>query len=541
MRAEQATTVGHRLRDAVARHGAREAVVIAGQTLSYRQVLDEAEAYARRLAGLGVQRGDHVGILMPNCLEYLLLFYGCALLGASPVHFNARYKREDLAYVIPDSDVRVLFVSGKQRRFFDFRGMLEDVFPELRDWTGAESLRVGAAPRLERVFLFHAEGRPGWPDERAFEMAATNHREMAAVDPEDIALVMYTSGTTARPKACLLSHRALEFAGSGLAQRFQMTEQDRFWDPLPFFHMSTMLPLAACRAVGAAFIGQEHFEPGPSIREIVDERATILFPSFPTVTTALFGHPDFDPGAFHRVRVVNNVGPPDLLRRNAAMLPTAVHVSAYGLTEAGGVIAFNELSDSPDQLAETAGVPFDGVEVRIVDPDTLDELPTGESGEIQIRGPSVFSGYYNDVEKTAETLLSDGWLRTGDRAALDRGGRIRYLGRMKDMLKVAGENVAAIEIESYLCTHPAIKVAQVVGAPDERLVEVPAAFIELQDGASLSREDVIRYCRGKIASFKIPRYVAFVTSWPMSATKIQKFRLRDRVSPADRIEPGQVS
>ena len=541
MPADQATTVGQRLREAVERHGERDAIVIAGQRLSFRQLLGEAEAYAGRLAGLGVQRGDHVGILMPNCLEYLLLFYGCALLGASPVHFNSRYKREDLAYVIPDSDVTVLFVSARQRDFFDFRGMLEDVFPELRDWTGAEPLRLAGAPRLEKVFLFHAGGQRDWPDERDFEKAATYRGDLEQVDPEDIALVMYTSGTTAQPKACLLSHRALEFAGLGLARRFQMTEQDRFWDPLPFFHMSTMLPLAACRAVGAAFVAQEHFEPGPSVREIVDERATVLFPSFPTLTNALFGHRDFDPARLRSVRVINNVGPPDLLRRYASMLPTAVHVSAYGLTEGGGVIAFNELSDTPDQLAETSGVPFDGVEVRIVDPDTLRVLPQGEAGEIQIRGPSVFSGYYNDSEKTADTLLPDGWLRTGDRAALDPDGRIRYLGRIKDMLKVGGENVAAIEIESYLCTHPAIKVAQIVSAPDERLIEVPAAFIELQDGASLTREDVIRYCRGKIASFKIPRYVAFVTEWPMSATKIQKFRLRDRVSRDDRIERGQVS
>jgi fatty-acyl-CoA synthase len=316
-----------------------------------------------------------------------------------------------------------------------------------------------------------------------------------------------------------------------------MGSADRFWDPLPFFHMSTMLPLAACRAAASTFIAQEHFEPGASLREISEQRATILYPSFPTLANALFEHPDFAARRFEHVRIVNNVGPPDLLRRYAALLPQATHVTAYGLTEAGGVIAFNDLDDTPTQLAETSGRPFDGVEVRIADPDTHAPLPDGEPGEILIRGPTLFSGYYKDAEKTDSTIVADGWLRSGDLGALAEGGRIRYLGRIKDMLKVGGENVAAIEIESYLCTHPSIKVAQVIGVEDARLQEVPAAFVELRDDARLSAREVIRYCVGRIASFKVPRYVYFVTDWPMSATKIQKFRLRERVDPADLIDP----
>jgi fatty-acyl-CoA synthase len=303
--------------------------------------------------------------------------------------------------------------------------------------------------------------------------------------------------------------------------------------------MSTMLPLAACRASGAAFIGNAHFEAGAAAREIVAERATILYPSFPTLTNALFEHPAFTPTALDHVRIVNNVGPPDLLRRYAALLPRATHVSAYGLTEAGGVISFNDLDDTPDQLAETCGAPFAGIEVRIVDPETLTPLPAGERGEILIRGPTLFSGYYRDEQKTREVVTADGWLRSGDLGALGDGGRIRYLGRLKDMLKVGGENVAAVEIESHLCTHPAIMAAQVIGVPDDRLQEVPAAFVELHAGATLAPHDVIRHCVGRIAGFKVPRYVYFVDGWPLSATKIQKFRLRERVREADRIDLTQ--
>ena len=533
-------TIGQTLRHAVERFGARDAIVMGQRRLSYADVLAEARRTAASLIGIGVRPGDHVGILMPNCLEYLLLFYGCALIGVRPVHLNARYKVDDLRYVIADSDMRVLFTSATRQEFADYAAMLRQIYPELATAARGAPLALAAAPKLGAIYYLHAGTNNPWLGEREFDLAGTGVEVTENADPEQIGLIMYTSGTTANPKACLLSHRSIELAGRGLAGRWQMTEQDRFWDPLPFFHMSTMLPMSACRASGAAFIALEHFEPGSAVREIIAERATILFPSFPTLTNALFSHPDFRADDLTQVRIVNNVGPPDLLRRFAAALPRAAHVSAYGLTEAGGVIAFNDPNDTPEQRAETCGAPFDGIEVKIVDPETLESRPDGEPGEILIRGPTLFSGYHNDAERTRAVTAPGGWLRSGDLGALVSGGRIRYLGRIKDMLKVGGENVAAIEIESYLCTHPAIKVAQVVSVPDDRLAEVPAAFVELHEGANVTAEEVVRFCLGRIASFKIPRYVYVVTDWPMSATKIQKFRLSDRVHREDRIDPAQI-
>jgi len=512
------------------------AIVIAAHRLTHSVVLKEAQRYASALAALDIRGGDHIGILMPNCLEYLLLVFGCALSGVRPVLLNARYRIDDLRYVIPHSDMQWLFTSAKQSERADYASMLSALYPQLGSWDGARALALAEAPGLRGVHCFHADMDAQWPDEQRFLSNAGAWR--VNDDPEQIALVMYTSGTTAHPKACLLSHRALECAGHGLARRYRMTAADTFWDPLPFFHMSTMLPLAACRAVAATFIAREHFDAHDSLHEIARERATILYPSFPALTNALFGHAEFDAARLGHVRIVNNVGPPDLLRRYAQTLPAATHVSAYGLTEAGGVIAFNDLDDTPDQLAETCGQPFDGIEVRVVDPETHEPRPDGEPGEILIRGPTLFSGYYKDSDQTRRAMI-DGWLRSGDLGTLAPGGRIRYLGRIKDMLKVGGENVAAIEIESFLCTHPAIKIAQVVGAPDARLQEVPAAFVELRDGERLAAADVVRYCIGRIASFKIPRYVYFVDDWPMSATKVQKFRLAERIDPADRIDPAQ--
>ena len=533
-------TVAATLTRAAHAFDAREAIVMGSQRLTHADVLLHAQRYARALAGQGIGAGDHVGILMPNCLEYLLLFYGCALIGARPVHFNARYKRDELRYVIADSDVQLLFTSALQREHTDIGAMLTDIYPSLLTWSHGQSLRLDAAPLLRSVFQFHGDTGRHWPDEQYFFAGAAAEDPPENADPEQIGLIMYTSGTTAHPKACLLSHRSLEASGRAMLQRWNIDAEDRLWDPLPFFHMSTMLPLAACRAAGATFIADAHFEPGAALDEIVLERATILFPAFSTLTNELFGHARFDATKLAKVRVVNNVGPPELLQRFAALLPTATHVSAYGLTEAGGVAAFHELTDTAEQRAETCGRPFECVQVRVVDPETLEVLPAETRGELQVRGPTLFSGYYKDAAKTRATLLPDGWLRTGDLGALTAEGRIRYLGRIKDMLKVGGENVAAIEIEGHLCTHPAIKAAQVIGAPDDRLQEVAAAFIELHPGAQLTAEAVVRHCIGRIASYKIPRYVVFVTQWPMSATKIQKFQLRNQLAGAVRLEPSQL-
>jgi fatty-acyl-CoA synthase len=209
-------------------------------------------------------------------------------------------------------------------------------------------------------------------------------------------------------------------------------------------------------------------------------------------------------------------------------MPHAVQISAYGLTECGGVVAFNELDDTLEQRVTTQGRPFAGIEVCAQDPDRA-VLPAGERGEICVRGYCLFDGYYKDPEKTAASFDRDGWFHTGDLGTVDATGRVSYQGRIKDMLKVGGENVAAIEIESYLATHPAVSIAQVVGVPDAKYVEVPAAFLELKPGASVTEEEIVAFCRGAMASFKVPRYVRVVTEWPMSATKVQKFRLRDLI------------
>jgi fatty-acyl-CoA synthase len=227
---------------------------------------------------------------------------------------------------------------------------------------------------------------------------------------------------------------------------------------------------------------------------------------------------------------MNNVAPPDQLRAIHAALPKTKHMSAYGCTEAGGVVAFHSPDDPDDVRATTSGRPFSGIELQVRDPETGKELGPGIPGEIWVRGYNLFEGYYKDPEKNAESFDDEGWFYTGDIGRFDVDGRISYVGRTKDMLKVGGENVAAVEIESYLVTHPAVAVAQVVGVPDPKYDEVAAAFIELKPDRSLTEQELIDFCVGQISSFKVPRYVRFVDEWPMSATKIQKYRLRQQLT-----------
>jgi fatty-acyl-CoA synthase len=345
--------------------------------------------------------------------------------------------------------------------------------------------------------------------------------------------MIYSSGTTAMPKGCPLSHEALvRTACEAGRTRFRFVAGDRFWDPLPLFHMSFILPLIGVLDAGGTFLSMVRFEPGAALAQLAAEGVTGMFPTFPAVTQALLQHPDYRPETLAHVRITNNVAPPDTLRAMQAAMPQAVQISAYGLTECGGVVAFNSPDDTYEQRMTTQGQPFEGIEVCAKDPDDPDgpACAAGERGELCVRGYNLFEGYYKDPEKTAAAFDAEGWFHTGDLGTVDAEGRVTYQGRLKDMLKVGGENVAAIEIESYLSTHPAVSIAQVVGVPDPKYVEVAAAFLELKPGAAVTEAEIIEFCTGAMSSFKVPRYVRVVTEWPMSATKVQKFRLRDQLA-----------
>ena len=514
-------TLGDVLVRAARRWPDRVAVAFPDRRLTAAELLGQAYRLARGLHALGIRRGERVGIVAPNCVEYHAALFGGALLGVEVVTVNARFRATELAHVFEDAALATVLTSDVLGDEVDFVELLRAAIPH--------------APGVRHAVMLGASSPDGFVDRAELDRLAetvTDETIDAAADRvrvRDVAIMMYTSGTTAQPKGCPLTHESIVRTAQAMVTRFDLTGDDVWWDPLPMFHLSSILPLTAALLVGSRFATMVDFEPGAALVQVEREGVTFLWSTFPTITQELLGHPDFASTNMSTVRLVNQVAPPDMQRALQRSLPGAVQVSAYGCTELGGIVAMNDPAEDAETRATTCGPPFAGVELRIVDPESRQALPTGERGEIAGRGPGMFQGYHNAPEQNAEAIDGEGFFHTGDIGSLDEAGRLRYHGRTKDMLKVGGENVACLEIESFLATHPAVRLAQVVGIPDARLVEVPAAFVQLEPGRTATEQELIAYFRGQVASFRIPRHIRFVDDWPMSATKIQKFRLRGQL------------
>jgi acyl-CoA synthetase (AMP-forming)/AMP-acid ligase II len=528
----EVTTLGDLILRAAERYQERRAVCLEGNWVSYSELAALSLDTARALAGLGVGRGDHVGVLMPNSLEFVTTMFGAALLGAVVVPINTRYRRAELQHVIRTADIHTLVTSADPSGQVDLPARLLEAFPDLV----AGSAGVAGAPMLRNTIAL-GERRVGGMlsaddlRERAAGVPLEQvHRLRAAVSVRDAALIPFTSGTTAHPKGCVLSHEAVVRNWIAAGRRLAITADDVLWDPCPLFHAAGWGPIIFSAYYGASWVGSAHYEPSSALRAIMAERATFLYSCYPAITMALLGHPDFTSADLSAVRGMLNVAPAGILEVMQAQLPGAVQVSGYGMTEGSGILSFNDVDEPLALRLATVGRPFPGIEFRISDPESGRQLPPGRAGEIQYRGFATFDGYYNDPNATAATKSPDGWVRSGDLGSLDDEGRLSFEGRLKEMLKIGGENVSPAEIESHLAGHPAVKLVQVVGLPDEKYGEVVVAFVETHEGVSMTAEEVVAHCVGHLASFKVPRVVRFVDEWPMSATKIQKSRLIELIT-----------
>lgn len=530
----EATTVG----DLIDRAGAEcdgDAVAFPDERVTYPELAALTDRFARSLRGLGVGPGDKVGILMPNSLDFVAGLVGAAKLGAVAVPVNGRFKAHELSHVIAHADIRVLLTAAGPEASVDYPALLEEVFPDASSQEGAD-LRLEAAPELRRIVHLNGE-RPGFTTRETFERGAglVADEEIRTLQQRvrirDVAMLMYTSGTTARPKGCLLTHEAIVRHGGTVARsKFLMSSEDRFWDPLPLFHIGGIVPLLGCISVRAAFCHAGHFDPGVSLRQLERERCTVAYPAFDLIWLAILDHPDYPKADLSRLRLVQSITTPERLRDLQERMPWVSLVTSFGATECSSNLTLPQPDDSEEVRINTLGTPVPGMEIKAVDPVSAEERPAGEVGELLLRGYACFEGYYKEPELTAQAIDADGWFHTGDLGRIDEDGRLVYAGRAKDMLKVGGENVAAIEVEDFLVRHPAVNIVQVVSAPDARYDEVPAAFVQLAPGQTVGEQELIDFCRGKIATFKVPRYVRFVEEWPMSGTKIQKFVLRERIA-----------
>jgi fatty-acyl-CoA synthase len=330
----------------------------------------------------------------------------------------------------------------------------------------------------------------------------------------------------------MLSHEALYRLATGIGERMRITPEDRVWTAIPLFHGGGITFALSCIAAGAPFVHAGFFDPGTTLEYLRDERVTIALAAFETIWMPVLNRPDFASFDLSGIRVVMAVGVPERLRDMASRLPHAVHVSCVAMTESSAFLTLNRLDDPFEARVTSGGHPMPGMRCRVVDPQTGADVEPGTPGELLFRGPNAFDGYFRDPERTAEVFDADGWFHSGDLVVADPEGRLTFLSRLKDMLKVGGENVAAAEVEGYLLTYPAVDVVAVVGAPDAYYVEVPAAFVQLAPGATATEEELIEFCLGRIATYRVPRYVRFVDAgeWPMSGTKIKKYVLRERIA-----------
>ncbi len=520
-------------------HPDKEALVFPSGRRSYDDVVQSVLHRARGLLGLGITQGDHVGILLPSGIDFVETLFAVSMVGGVSVLMNARYRAPEIAYVVENAELCAVITNSEADDFVDFTTRLTEAFPEIGRCADPMALDIAQAPRLRRLILNGGKQAAGFIDQSAFDAAAATvdeeavHEARLSVRLRDTCMVLYTSGTSANPKGCLLSNEAICREASNLARnRWAFQDDERVWSPMPLFHIAAMLAMLGAIEVGGTFIGQPHFDPGESLRQIEAEKATMIFLPFVTFHQSMIAHPDWDKTDMGSVRLMNSCFsqmPQAIGDAYREKMPNALQVGTFGMSEASGIVSTGGYDMDPELGFQTLGYPLKGISVRIVDTETGKDLPTGERGEVLIKGYNMLDGYHRDPVKTAEAIDADGWYHSGDIGSLDSDGHMRFHGRFKDMLKVGGENVAAAEVETVLEAHEAVELSQVIGIPDQRLAEVPAAFVKLANGFRPSEAELIAFAKERIASFKVPRHIRYVDEWPMSASKIQKFKLRQRL------------
>jgi fatty-acyl-CoA synthase len=507
-------------------------------SITYGDLYERASELAKGLISHGLEPGTPVAIFMPNCLDFLLAHYAVQLAGGVGVLLNARYKQYELRQVIAHCDAQILMTTDVIDEHVNLTDVLCGTYPQLGDSSAARSLTLTDAPLLKTLILFgNKRLSAALPADdlkasgRAVSNATLAQRRLDQ-DSENTAVIIYTSGTTAAPKGCELSHAGLQRSWSIFSRAVGLEAGEKVWDPMPFFHSGGVGLMTGIMARGATIVSSAYFDPEVIVDLILKHQIEHLYPGFHLIALPVVTSSRYDPTAFAFVRSMVVIGPLGTLRKIQNLLPPkAAVMNLFGMSEASGLVTLTPPDATEDQRLMTNGKQPPGIEVRIVNPDSEQLTSPGVTGEIQFRGGGAFRGYYKDPAATRSTILPDGWVRTGDMGKLDHDGWLRYEGRYKEMLRVGGENFAAAEIESFLSAHPAVKYVQVVGKPDDRLGEVPVAFVECNDGSTATQADIVDFCVGKIAKFKIPRQIVFVTQWPMSATKIQKFKLREMIPP----------
>ena len=511
-------TIGERLRRVTERFADREALVVRHQEYraTYRELSEQVELAARALMANGVGKGDRVGIWAPNRYEWVIVQWATARVGAILVTINPAYKAEELRYALRKAGVSLLF-SARGFRGADYVAMLDQV--------------RGDCPALREIVVLDDEWQPFLTESRLTDEDELRGRE-ASLDPSDPINIQYTSGTTGFPKGATLSHRNILNNGYFTGEVLRYSEHDRVCVPVPFYHTFGMVlgNLVAMTHGACVVVPGESFDAGEVLRAVEAERCTSLY-GVPTMFIAELAEPGLDTFDLATLRTGIMAGAPcpvEVMKQVRSRLNIEEITIACGMTETSPLSTQTSVDDPVEKRVTTVGRVHPRVEVKIVDPATGASVPRGVAGEQCTRGYSVMLGYWDDLEATSKAIDAEGWMHSGDLAVMDDDGYVSIVGRIKDMIIRGGENIYPREVEEFLYRLPEIDQVEVIGVPSERYGEEVMAWVRLREGVTVTSEELIAACRGRIATYKIPRYWKFVESFPMTVTgKTQKYRMRE--------------
>jgi len=508
-----------------------------GVEWTYAELQHRVDQLASGLLALGIAPGDRVGIWGPNSAEWVLTQLATAKIGAIMVCINPAYRLYELEYALNKVECKAL-ITDESFKTSDYLGMLNTLAPEL-EYCAPGALASTKLPKLKHVIRMGTSSSAGMHNfDQICELATDADRAallrlQTQLKPDDAINIQFTSGTTGNPKGATLSHCNILNNGYLTGEAMRLTPADKLCIPVPLYHCFGMvLAVLACASHGATMVFPgEAFDPEQTLQTVQDERCTALH-GVPTMFITELDHPNFSSFDLSSLRTGIMAGAPcpiEVMKRVISEMHMRDILIAYGQTELSPINNITLPDDSLERRTETVGRAMPWVEIKVID-EAGHVVPVGEKGEICTRGYSVMQGYWNDPEKTAETIDAAGWLHSGDIATMDAFGYVRIVGRIKDMIIRGGENVYPREVEEFLYQHPAISEVQVFGIPDKKMGEEVCAWVQVNEGATLSADDIKAFCKDQITHFKIPRHIRFVSEYPMTVTgKIQKFVMRDEM------------
>ncbi len=542
-------TVDGVLKAAVASGAGRTALIVPHQavSLNYGELDAEVERVARGFIAYGLKPGERVGIWSPNCLEWVLTLFAAARAGLILVNINPAYRSSELEFALRQVGCRAL-VFAAAFKGSDYGAMLRELLPEVVHSRGGE-LCAARLPELKLLVRLGSDETPGCLSFEKLKLAgrdaaSSTLQSMAAqLDPDQPFNIQFTSGTTGTPKGATLTHFGIVNNAYFIGEGMRLTAADRLCIPVPLYHCFGMVlgVLAAMTHGAASIFPGEGFDPLAVLETVANERCTVLH-GVPTMFIAELEHPRFGQFDLSSLRTGIMAGSPcpiSVMRRVIDEMHMPEVTICYGMTETSPVSFQSQPDDPLERRVSTVGRIHPHVQVKIIDA-AGHVTPRGTPGELLTRGYSVMRGYWNDAERTRDVLDAGGWMHTGDLAVLDEAGYCNIVGRLKDMIIRGGENISPREVEEFLFRHPAVLDVAVVGVPDHKYGEAVCACIRLHEGVSTTEDEIRNFCQGSIAHYKVPRYVRFVDSFPMTVTgKVQKYLIRETLQAQLRLSEEQ--